>query len=868
MSEDSISIGPADLPAASGFRLWLTKPAIKITFSLIVVGIVGIFVWSELHRLDWHAVRDAIASAQSSWLLLAGLFTLLAILTMGFYDLIAFPAGVKQISGLTRWWVGVFAFAWSNLISIGGLAGPAIRFFAYRRVGLSDIEVAQGVGTHYVANIFGLVGWLLAAYIPLQFLGVDLGFVIHAAIALSICIVLGFLLARFAPALNRVLKKISPESELVALQGRLPLLGLVSFCEWTFTYLAFACVARAVLGDVAVLDLVVVYFPGIFAGLVSMVPAGVGVADAIWLQLLSADHPLNNAGAVAVLYRVIYYVIPWLIAALFGYIYLSRSSKQMTDFHRRFIAVATSVGAVLLLVSAATPPVASRFAWLLQQLPVPIVEFSHIASVAIAVTLLYLARGLWHGYRTALVATAVLLLCSILANLTKGADYEEGLLSLVLLVMLLASSAQFTRRGNPSSTREMTALVFIASSLIFLFFGIAGIEDHQWFSHAIFTGGESADSARFMRGFSIVLTFGLLFTVRRAMAPADDKRYPSDSDLDQLEQIARTFGDSADALLVGCGDKAVWLWQPEGKELPQGGVLYQLEGNSMVICKDPIIHPQCERDDLLRELISYADELDIEPVFAMVSANWMSALHDFGYRFVKFTQEAQLPLPEFTLVGGDNAFKRRAISYCERNGVHFSVEQPPHSSSLINQCRTVSDAWLNVKGGAELQFSNGYFSACYLQRNPIAVARKDGEVIAFLNLLITRPDGPATFDFMRYKPDIVNGLMDYVIVQSALYCQTLGCSSFSLGGAPLSGVGEERSGRWLERILRFAASHAEEMYNYQGLYQYKSKFDPEWEPRYLAYRLRHSWIKTLYACIRVTSPSRSDKKRIAAARAA
>jgi phosphatidylglycerol lysyltransferase len=28
--------------------------------------------------------------------------------------------------------------------------------------------------------------------------------------------------------------------------------------------------------------------------------------------------------------------------------------------------------------------------------------------------------------------------------------------------------------------------------------------------------------------------------------------------------------------------------------------------------------------------------------------------------------------------------------------------------------------------------------------------------------------------------------------------------------------------------------HGEHFYNFQGLRQYKAKFDPEWEPRYLA----------------------------------
>ena len=57
---------------------------------------------------------------------------------------------------------------------------------------------------------------------------------------------------------------------------------------------------------------------------------------------------------------------------------------------------------------------------------------------------------------------------------------------------------------------------------------------------------------------------------------------------------------------------------------------------------------------------------------------------------------------------------------------------------------------------------------------------------------------------------------------------------FNLGMAPLAGIEARqfaplwaKAGAWLYR-------HGEHFYNYQGLRQYKEKFDPVWEPRYLA----------------------------------
>jgi phosphatidylglycerol lysyltransferase len=37
------------------------------------------------------------------------------------------------------------------------------------------------------------------------------------------------------------------------------------------------------------------------------------------------------------------------------------------------------------------------------------------------------------------------------------------------------------------------------------------------------------------------------------------------------------------------------------------------------------------------------------------------------------------------------------------------------------------------------------------------------------------------------------------------------------------------------KVGRFVYGHGESFYNFQGVRAYKQKFDPVWEPRYLAY---------------------------------
>ena len=61
-----------------------------------------------------------------------------------------------------------------------------------------------------------------------------------------------------------------------------------------------------------------------------------------------------------------------------------------------------------------------------------------------------------------------------------------------------------------------------------------------------------------------------------------------------------------------------------------------------------------------------------------------------------------------------------------------------------------------------------------------------------------------------------------------------GYEKFDLGPAPLSGIETRAAAPFWNRVSTFIYRHGEHFYNFQGLRQYKEKFDPIWEPKYLA----------------------------------
>jgi phosphatidylglycerol lysyltransferase len=165
--------------------------------------------------------------------------------------------------------------------------------------------------------------------------------------------------------------------------------------------------------------------------------------------------------------------------------------------------------------------------------------------------------------------------------------------------------------------------------------------------------------------------------------------------------------------------------------------------------------------------------------------------------------------------------------------LRFEVVAPAGVAALLPQLRAISDAWLAQHATREKSYSLGAFAPEYLVRTPVALARKDGRIVAFANLMTTDTRCQATIDLMRYTPEAPRGVMDYLFVKMLLHCQAEGYARFGLGMAPLSGMSEhERAPRW-QRLGRLIYRHGEHFYNFQGLRAFKDKFDPQWEPRYL-----------------------------------
>lgn len=806
--------------------LWLLGHAPKV-LPVVVIGLVGILSWSELRAIHPRDVRAALHSLDPFWLLIAAFATLLNIGVMGLYDVIVFEH--TRSRWLERWRYGAVSFAWSNFLTLGPLAGPAIRFWLYRPAVDKPSDLEGGVVSIATAFTAGLGGWTVAAWLlPHADNPIWIGILVTVAFVTTLAAV------HIARAVfNRIERLATPTGGAISALH----LALVGWLDWLLGAFAFATCLRATGVETSVIESVRVFFFGQAIGLASLVPGGFGGADAFWIARLPLATSVATAALLA--YRLIYYVIPWVMASLLLLSWATHRATKRLELARRLLAGFVGAAGLLILLSAASFSIRSRFALLNEYVPLPVVEVSHLAAAATGILLLVLARGMSRGYRAALNSTVVLLLMGVVFSVLKGLDWEEAVV--LALVALLAASQRplFTRRGRGDWVESRDVGVAFLALLVFIIFGtiayrvrtptvsdIGTFRSVQW---------AEVERNRFLRSATtliLVMSAGAAYVLMRV--PVRFRRL-GDKELARALEMHAELGGDTNAMLVASGDKDLFV------DRDRGFCLYRTIGPYLVVFSDPVVRAPADRGAFLNALFDHAGNLDRRPVFYQISLNWIPPLHDRGYAFFKLGEEAQVSLERFTLEGHAGKEYRQFLRRAERDGVRFRVLPPYEVERVLPELSAISATWLENKRVRERQFSIGFFDPDYLGRFPCAVVEdKSGRIIAFANMLLGPKNEELSIDLMRHLDDAPR-VMDFMFTSLFLYGKERGYQRFNMGMAPLSSVGEIRGAHTRERLANLFSQHGETWYNFQGLRLYKEKFGPEWVPRYMAYQNAWEW---------------------------
>jgi len=569
------------------------------------------------------------------------------------------------------------------------------------------------------------------------------------------------------------------------------------------------------------------------AGVLSPVPGGVGVFEAILLAAFADELGAAPLAAALLLYRLIYVVMPLLIACLVllyseakRLLFAQQAMRVASGFGAPILALLVFLSGVVLLFSGSTPEIDTRIESLGFLIPHRLIDASHFGASLIGVLCLLLAQGLRRRLSAAWMLTTILLFVGSILSILKGFDWEEASLLLLTACLLAVFRRSFYRPSRllelPFSPLYLVASVCVlGASVWLLLFAYQDVPySHQlWWQFTL-----DADAPRGLRsalGSAVLLLIVSLTWLLRTARPVIN--LPDEAQLAKAAEIIKA-SSQPDGGLVLTGDKAV-LMHPDGNAF----LMYAHRGRSLVALYDPI-GPTQQRAELIWQFRDLCDVHHARPVFYQVRAENLPFYMDIGLTAIKLGEEARVDLHKFDIEAKGKEMKDLRYTWNRGGRDGLSLEIYEVGQAPMDELKVISDAWLMGKNVREKGFSLGRFSLEYLKHFRIAIVHFQGKPVAFSNLLETSRNDLASLDLMRSHPEAPKLTMEFMMVGLILHYKKEGYARFSLGMVPLSGLQPRRGAPLTQRLGSMVFSRGEQLYNFQGLRRFKDKFQPAGEP--------------------------------------
>jgi len=844
-SVEAVDVLRPETPGKPAGKLKLSWRTLAIVcLGLLMFGLALTFIRHELKAYSLAKIVESLRTISYGSIGLAIAATLVSFTAISLYDYLALRYTEKKIPLRKTVFASFSAYAISNTIGMSALTGNAVRYRLYSSWGLNALDVAV---IAFVTAFFLLISGLSLAsfglltdkslfesvfHLPAWVTPV-LGIVTGA-------IVIGGLAFLLTGPETRTVKKITIKKPKAGM-------ALIQWAVGIIDWIATAAVLYFLLPhgpEFSFLTFVPIFVAAHYIGAASGLPGGIGVFEAIFLLMVPAgDEVAVAAGLVA--YRVVYYLLPLGISVVMLTVHQAMHSKdelkvggeRATDFLESiapilYATLAFITGAVM-LISAATPNLVEHMDFALRFVPNIALEASHLIASAVGTLLLLTALGLRRRLHNAWRLAVILFVLGAVFTFTKGGDLRGSILMLGLAGCLYISKDAFYRKGKLSQMRlslpRLGALLGTVGLAIWS--GLYAYRHKAYSEELWWNFGVNADASRFLRAAVIVGAILLIYFIWRLLAPAPAIYDPEDSEtvLAQVKDIiSKAEGATAEANLALIGDKQ-FIFSDSG----QSFIMYGVKGRNWVAMGEPV-GLESERKDLMWKFRQLADTWDAWPSFYSVRGEHLTDFVDLGLTVQKIGEMALVPIEGYTLEGSSRSKFRQARNKAIREGCSFEIINPAFGSEDMANLQSVSDDWMRDHQGKEKGFSLGRFDANVLADQPIAVVKKEGKIIAFANLWMTPDKNELSLDLMRYTDVKINGLMDYLFAEIMLWGSAQGYKYFSLGMAPLSGLEAHKLAPLMSKLGAMVFKYGGKIYGFEGLRSFKEKFDPEWEPVYLA----------------------------------
>ena len=475
--------------------------------------------------------------------------------------------------------------------------------------------------------------------------------------------------------------------------------------------------------------------------------------------------------------------------------------------------------------------------------------------LAVAVNLTVLAVGIWVAATADSAPSAHPARLDTWARVILPAS-EAAVLSLLTLTLLLATRRHFDQTADARAVRKLTVTLATALGVCggaflllgYLLPGGLGLRPEaggptralpdRFLAGLLFSGRflPASLAARLLyAGVFLTLWIVLLAAITAFFLHTST---PSDSGALDRARAILTHGGSTLSYMSTWPGNAYWF-SADGR----AAIAYRpLVGVALTV-GEPYGDPAAF-DCAIAEFAAFCRHRGLQPCLYSVTSRAREVTRQLGWQSVQIAEDTVVPLAGLEFSGKKWQGVRAALNKAAREGVTaewWSYQDMP--LELLAQIHEISGKWIVEKGLPEMNFMLGGLGElndpnvrCLLA---VGADRKLHAVTSWMPVYDDgRPVG-WTIDLMRRNTEgTVRGVMEFLIATAALTFQQEGARFISLSGAPLAGIDRNDSGERpcaLQPVLGLIAKSMEPAYGFQSLRQFKDKFQPTYQPLYLAY---------------------------------
>jgi lysylphosphatidylglycerol synthetase-like protein (DUF2156 family) len=537
---------------------------------------------------------------------------------------------------------------------------------------------------------------------------------------------------------------------------------------------------------------------------------------------------------------------------------------------RRWAAAAILVAGVVDLLDAVTPPLRNRLHVVMHVFPLAASEAAGALIAMAGLALVAVGRGVLRGQRQAWRVAVILLAGTIVLHLVAGADVEESLVALAVLVLLVVNRRYFQAASDRSSMR---------SALIALGIGAVGITlmtttsielftrlDRDGHTHIPWWTALWAISERLVGIRTIalphradqflapaLLAIGLsvvaiaLFLLTR---PVVDRRLTSGRVAEhRARDIVRRHGTSTLDYFALRSDKH-WFFHRDSV------VAYAVYGGVCLISPDPI-GPRNEREQAWEAFRRFADGHGWVTSVMGAGEDWLPVYRDSGMHNIYLGDEAVVDVEGFSLAGGDKKGLRQAHNRIKKYGYTVSFHDPSAIDPALKDELTALMT-LSRQGEHERGFSM-MLGRVFDPRDAglllTVVRAPDGSAAAMCQFVPAPGIGGYSLDLMRRDPgEHPNGLLDFALCSTIEHLRERGFRGLSLNFATLrSTLSGDKGDGTMQRAERWLLKRLSNFAQIESLWRFNAKYDPEWLPRYVVIDTAEHLASVVMAILRAES---------------